>query len=89
MKIKEIITPIIWISLLALLCALLASCVNQMDRISDAQKKYPKCVVQPTTSLLSRDGYDIMIEDTINNQIYVARYYPFSTNKISDIRNIK
>lgn len=67
----------------------LTSCINQMDRLADAQKKYPKCVVQPTTSLLARDGYDIMIEDTINNQIYVVRYYPFSTTKISDIRNIK
>jgi hypothetical protein len=67
----------------------LTSCVNQMDRLQDAQKKYPKCIVQPTTSLLARDGYDVMIEDTINNQIYVLRYYPLSTTKISDIRNIK
>ena len=67
----------------------LTSCINQMDRLADAQKKYPKCVVQPTTSLLARDGYDIMIEDTVDNQIYVVRYYPFSTTKISDIRNIK
>ena len=75
--------------LLFVLTVTLTSCVNQMDRLADAQKKYPKCVVQPTTSLLARDGYDIMIEDTINNQIYVLRYYPFSTTKISDIRNIK
>lgn len=68
---------------------LLTSCINQMDRLVDAQKKYPKCVVQPTTSLLARDGYDIMIEDTLDNQIYVVRYYPFSTTKIWDIRNIK
>jgi hypothetical protein len=33
MKIKEIITPIIWISLLALLCALLASCCNNQGKI--------------------------------------------------------
>ena len=75
--------------LFLLMVTMLTSCVNQMDRLADAQKKYPKCVVQPTTSLLARDGYDIMIEDTINNQIYVLRYYPFSTTKISDIRNIK
>lgn len=60
-----------------------------MDRLSDAQKKYPKCIVQPTTSLLSRDGYDIMVEDTISNQIYVLRYYPFSKSNVADIRNIK
>ena len=67
----------------------LTSCVNQIDRLNDAQKKYPKCIIQPTTSLLARDGYDIMVEDTINNQIYVIRYYPFSRTSISDIRNIK
>ena len=67
----------------------LTSCVNQIDRLNDAQKKYPKCIIQPTTSLLARDGYDIMVEDTINNQIYVIRYYPFSKTSISDIRNIK
>lgn len=74
-----------------LLLAVLAltSCVNQMDRLKDAQKKYPKCIVQPTTSLLARDGYDIMVEDTISNQIYVLRYYSFSSTKIWDIRNIK
>lgn len=65
------------------------SCVNQMDRLRDAQRKYPKCIVQPTTSLLSRDGYEIMVEDTVANQIYVLRYYPFSSTSISDVRNIK
>ncbi|CAB4154475.1 hypothetical protein UFOVP1307_119 [uncultured Caudovirales phage] len=74
-----------------LLLAVLAltSCVNQMDRLRDAQKKYPKCIVQPTTSMLARDGYEIMVEDTMTNQIYVLSYYPFSTTKISSIRNIK
>jgi len=75
---------------LAVLAVLgLTSCVNQMDRLKDAQRKYPKCIVQPTTSILARDGYEIMVEDTITNQIYVLSYYPFSTTKISDIRNIK
>jgi hypothetical protein len=74
-----------------LLLAVLAltSCVNEMDRLRDAQKKYPKCIVQPSTSLLAREGYEIMVEDTINNQIYVLNYYPFSSTKISSIRNIK
>lgn len=67
----------------------LTSCVNQMDRLKDAQKKYPKCIVQPTTSMLARDGYEIMVEDTSTNQIYVVSYYPFSTTKIYAIRNIK
>jgi len=74
---------------LLLVALALTSCVNQMDRLKDAQKKYPKCIVQPTTSLLARDGYDIMVEDTISNQIYVLRYYSFSSTKIWDIRNIK
>jgi hypothetical protein len=75
--------------LLSLAVLGLTSCVNQMDRLKDAQKKYPKCIVQPTTSLLARDGYEIMVEDTITNQIYVLDYYTFSTTKIFDIRNIK
>ena len=75
--------------LLTLTVLALTSCVNQMDRLKDAQKKYPKCIVQPTTSLLAREGYEIMVEDTINNQIYVLSYYPFSATKISNIRNIK
>ena len=75
---------------LAVLAVLgLTSCVNQMDRLKDAQRKYPKCIVQPTTSILARDGYEIMVEDTITNQIYVLSYYTFSTTKISSIRNIK
>jgi hypothetical protein len=67
----------------------LTSCVNQMDRLKDAQKKYPKCIVQPTTSILAANGYDIMVEDTVTDQIYVLSYYSFSTTKISSIRNIK
>jgi hypothetical protein len=67
----------------------LTSCVNQIDRLNDAQKKYPKCIVQPTTSLLARDGYEVMVEDTIANQIYVLDYYAGSSTKIWDIRNIK
>lgn len=74
---------------LLLVVLALTSCVNQMDRLRDAQKKYPKCIVQPTTSMLARDGYEIMVEDTMTNQIYVLSYYPFSTTKISSIRNIK
>ena len=75
---------------LAVLAVLgLTSCVNQMDRLKDAQRKYPKCIVQPTTSILARDGYEIMVEDTITNQIYVLSYYTFSTTKIAYIRNIK
>jgi hypothetical protein len=76
-------------AILALAVLALTSCVNQMDRLRDAQKKYPKCIVQPTTSMLARDGYEIMVEDTITDQIYVVSYYPFSTTKISSIRNIK
>ena len=75
--------------LLVLAVLTLTSCVNQMDRLKDAQKKYPKCIVQPTTSLLAREGYEIMVEDTINNQIYVLDYYVGSSTKIWDIRNIK
>jgi hypothetical protein len=74
---------------LLLVALALTSCVNEMDRLRDAQKKYPKCIVQPSTSLLAREGYEIMVEDTINNQIYVLDYYAFSSTRIWDIRNIK
>jgi hypothetical protein len=67
----------------------LTSCVNQIDRLNDAQKKYPKCIIQPTTTLFARNGYEVLVEDTIANQIYVLSYYPFSSTKISDIRNVK
>jgi hypothetical protein len=72
-----------------LLIATLTSCVNETDRLADSQKKYPKCVVYPTTTLLARDGYQVILEDTADKQIYVLSYYTFSTTKISDIRNIK
>lgn len=68
---------------------ILCSCVDQTKRLNRAQVLYPKCVVQPTTSLLSQGGYDVMVEDTISNQIYALRFYPFSETTISDIRNIK
>lgn len=66
---------------------LLSSCVNQMDRLADAQKKYPKCIVAPPTSLLG--GFDAMVEDTINKQIYVLDYYPFSSTRVRRVRNVK
>ena len=76
-------------TLLALAVLGLTSCVNEMDRLKDAQKKYPKCIVSPSTSLLAREGYEIMVEDTINNQIYVLKYYIGSSTRIYSIRNIK
>jgi hypothetical protein len=75
--------------LLVLFALQLTSCVNQIDRLQDAQKKYPKCIIQPTTSLLAERGFDVMVEDTVTNQIYVLNYYAFSSNKIYSIRNIK
>ena len=75
--------------ILILVTILLTSCIDQSHRLMDAQKRYPKCVVQPSTSLLSQSGYDVMVEDTISNQIYVLRYYPFSETRVADIRNVK
>lgn len=76
-------------TILVLSTILLTSCIDQSHRLMDAQKRYPKCVVQPSTSLIAREGYDVMVEDTISNQIYVLRYYPFSETRVADIRNIK
>lgn len=70
----------------ALACA---SCVNFNDRQNDLQKKYPKAVITPATSLLANRGYQFLMEDTINKQLFAVKYYTFSTNKISDIRNVK
>ncbi len=68
---------------------LMCSCVNEFDRIEDCKKKYPNSIVTPSTSLIKSQGYDITAEDTITNQIYAIRYYPFSSSKILDITNIR
>lgn len=67
----------------------LSSCVNYVDRQNNLQKLYPKNVITPATSLLSERGYEFLMEDTITNQIYAVKFYLFSTEKISEIRNIK
>jgi hypothetical protein len=64
-------------------------CVNFDDRQKDLQKKYPKAVITPATSLLANQGYQFLMEDTINNQLFAVSYYTFSTSKISTIRNVK
>lgn len=53
------------------------------------QKMYPKNVITPATGLLTNQGYEFLMEDTINKQIYAVRFGEFSYTRISDIRNIK
>lgn len=68
---------------------LLTSCVSDYDRIEDCKKKYKNGIVTPSTTLISRQGYEITVEDTITGQIYAVNYYPFSTQKIQSIMNIR
>lgn len=75
--------------LIALLVIGTTSCVSDFDRLADAQKKYPNGIVTPSTSILANQGYEIMVEDTITKQIYALSYYPFSSTKISVVRNIR
>lgn len=75
--------------LIALLVIGMTSCVSDYDRLEDAKKKYPHAIVTPSTSLLTTQGYEITVEDTITNQIYALSYYPFSSTKIAEIRNVR
>lgn len=53
------------------------------------QKMYPKNVITPATGIIADRGYEFLMEDTINKQIYAVRFGEFSYTRISDIRNIK
>lgn len=75
--------------IIIILTLFLSSCVNYIDRQNNLQKIYPKNIITPSTSLLSEQGYDFLMEDTIGNQIYAVKFYPFSAERISSIRNIK
>lgn len=67
----------------------ITSCVSDYDRLKDAQKKYANGVVTPSTGILKQNGYEITVEDTITHQIYGINYFPFSSNKIWTIVNIR
>ena len=75
--------------LIALLVIGMTSCVSDYDRLEDAKKKYPHAIVTPSTSILSNQGYEITVEDTITKQSYAISYYPGSSTKIANIRNIR
>jgi len=67
----------------------ITGCASDYDRLADAQKKYPHCIVTPSTQLLSNQGYELTVEDTITGQIYAVSYYIGSTTKIQSVRNIR
>jgi hypothetical protein len=58
-------------------------------RQTNLQKMYPKNVITPASSLLQNDGYQFLMEDTINKQLYVVKFEIFSYTRITEIRNIK
>lgn len=72
-----------------LVAATFASCASDYDRLADAKKKYPNCIVTPSTQLLSHQGFEITVEDTITGQIYAISYYVGSTTRIHQVRNIR
>jgi len=65
------------------------SCMDFHKRQENLQKIYPKTVITPATGMISSQGYEFLMEDTISNQIYAVRFGVFSYTRISDIRNIK
>ena len=75
--------------LILAIAVLLTSCVSDYDRIEDCKKKYRNGVVTPSTTLISRQGYEVTVEDTVTGQIYAVSYYPFSSTKINYIMNIR
>ena len=74
---------IIGLSILAI------SCMDFHKRQTNLQKMQPKNIITPATSLLQNNGYDFLMEDTINNKLYAVRFGEFSYTRISEIRNIK
>lgn len=66
------------------------SCMDFHKRQQNLQKMYPKNVITPATSFLKNNGgYEFLMEDTINNQLYAVRFGAFSYTRIANIRNIK
>lgn len=65
------------------------SCMDFHKRQQNLQKMYPKNVITPATGLLTNQGYEFLMEDTINDQIYAVRFGEFSYTRIANIRNIK
>ena len=74
---------------LLLIVSTFTSCVSDYDRLADAKKKYPHCIVTPSTQLISHQGYEITVEDTITGQIYAVSYFVGSSTRIYSIRNIR
>lgn len=74
---------------LSAITLLLSSCVDFNKREKRLKELYPKNVVIPATGLLKRNGYEFLMEDTINKQIYGISFYTWSTTRIQDIVNIK
>ena len=72
-----------------ILFCILQSCTDVISRQTALQSYYPQNIVTPATNLLSSQGYEFLMEDTINHQIYAVSFYEFSNSKIKSIRNIK
>lgn len=64
-------------------------CMDFNKRQVNLQKMYPENVITPATGMISGQGYEFLMEDTINNQIYAVSFGVFSYTRISKIRNIK
>jgi len=79
--------------LIILTSILVISCMDFNQRQINLQKMYPKNIISPATSLLKNSGdgygYQFLMEDTINNQIYAVRFGTWSYTRIAEIRNIK
>ena len=74
--------------LILLSALLLIGCADETNRQKYLQTKYPKCKVEPATSLIKQGGYHFIVIDS-TNQIIAVSFYPFSEKKISNLKNIR
>lgn len=75
-------------TVLLLVAMLFISCADENNRQKYLQSKYPKCKVEPATSLIKQGGYHFIVIDS-TNQIIAVAFYPFSESKICDLKNIR
>jgi len=75
--------------LIILTSILVISCMDFHERQINLQKMYPKNIITPATGIIADKGYQFLMEDTINNQIYAVKFGEFSYTRIAGIRNIK
>lgn len=86
--IRKIIFFVCIFSMAYIMCDIMLSCTQFQTKINAAQKEYPNCVITPSVDILRRQGYEVTIEDTLNNKMYAVSFY-FNSCKIYDVIPVK